>query len=135
MSRTNLQVMQDALRLVGVIHQIQTPSNEDAQDALRRLNDMMLNWKRVHGIDLGFWPQTSTTADIPIDDEYFEVVTLQLAKNLALHWGVSLTPEASARAAELWTGLMSQFSAPSGARLSHVPGTRRNSYNIDSDTI
>lgn len=134
MARTNLQLITDSLRLASVIHEIQTPSNEDAQDGLRRLNDMMLSWKREKGIELGFYPQTALSANIPIDDEYFEVVTLQLAKRLAQHWGGSLSPDVEMQARDNWRSLIAEFLDPGEADLSHAPGKRRSGYEITSDT-
>lgn len=133
MARTNLQLITDSLRLAGVIHEIQTPSNEDAQDALRRLNDMMLSWDRHNGIKLGFYPQTSLSSNIPVDDEYFEVVTLQLAKRIVQHWGGSLSPDVEVQAARSWRSLTAEFSDPGEADLSHVPG-RPYRYNINLDS-
>ena len=133
MARSNLQIITDALRLAGVIHEIQTPSNEDAQDALRRLNDLLLGWKRRNGIDLGFYPQTSLAANIPIDDEYFETVTLQLAQRVGEHWGTGLTDAVVSRSNSLWRSLLAEFNTPEPASLRHVPG-RRYSYDIDSDS-
>lgn len=134
MSRTNLQVITDALRLSGVIHEIQTPSNEDAQDALRRLNDMMLKWENGNGIKLGFYPQTSLSANIPVDDNHFETITLMLAKRIAQHWGGSLSPDVMVQADKNWRSLLSEFIGSGEADLAHVPGRGRGSYDITSDT-
>lgn len=135
MARSNLQVITDSLRLAGVIHEIETPSNEDAQDALRRLNDLLLGWKRRNGIDLGFYPQTSLSANIPIDDEYFETVTLQLAMRIGEHWGTGIDQMVIARASDLWRSLLAEFSGPEPANLRHAPGRHRSGYDIDSDTF
>jgi hypothetical protein len=94
---------------------------------------MMLGWKRQKGIELGFYPQTSLAANIPIDDEYFEVVTLQLSKRIGQHWGVGLSSDVLTEASAQWDGLLAQFIAPEPADMSHLPGTRRGSYSIDSD--
>lgn len=134
MARTNLQVLTDALRLAGVIHQIETPSNEDAQDALRRLNDMMLGLERHNGITLGFYPQSSLAADIPIDDEYFSDITALLAEQIALHWGTSLETSVLRQVDKSRRSLLAEFSVPKPAKLNHVPG-RRYSYDIDSDSF
>jgi hypothetical protein len=134
LSRTNLTVITEALRLAGVIHEIETPTNEDAQDALRRLNDMMLGFERHKGVKLGYYPQTSLSADIPVDDEYFEVITLQLAKRIGQHWGTSLSPDVMAQASESWRSLMAEFIGSGEADLNHAPGHRGSSYDISSDT-
>lgn len=133
MSRTNLQVITDSLRLAHVIHEIETPSNEDAQDALRRLNDMMLSWKRQKGIELGWVPQTSLSASIPVDDEYFETVTLQLAKRIATHWGFSLDPDTKMEAEKSFSSMLAEFIAPESADMSHFPSSAGSRYSIDSD--
>lgn len=135
MARSNLQIISDALRLAGVIHEIETPSNEDSQDALRRLNDMVLGWKRRNGIELGFYPQTSLSANIPIDDEYFETVTLQLARRIGEHWGIGLDPTVMTRASELWRSMLAEFNVPEPASLRHAPGHNRYGYSIDNDSF
>ena len=134
MSRSNLQIITDALRLAEVIHEIQTPSNEDAQDALMRLNDMMLGWKRHKGIKLGYYPQTSLSADIPIDDEYFETVTLMLAKRLSQHWGGALSADVMTQANDGWRSLLAEFLDPGEADMSHVPSRSGYGYDINSDS-
>lgn len=135
MARTNLQVITDSLRLAGVIHQIETPSNEDAQDALRRLNDMMLALDRHNGIKLGYYPQSSLSANIPIDDEYLEGITALLAEQIGLHWGASLSPEVARQVSMSRRALQAEFNVPKPAKLDHVPGSRRSTYNIDSDNF
>ena len=134
MSRSNLQVITDALRLVGIIRAIQTPNNEDSQDALLRLNDMMSAWEREKGIQLGYYPQTSLSANIPVDDEYFQVITENLARRLSLHWGVGLDPLVANSAEDGYHALLSEFAAPTAAKLDFVPGSRRSNYDIDTDT-
>ena len=134
MARTNLQIITDSLRLSGVIHEIETPSNEDAQDALRRLNDMMLTFEKNNGIKIGFYPQTSLSANIPIDDEYFETITLLLARRLAQHWGGTLSSDVMMQVNNNWRSLVAEFLDPGEADLSHVPGKRIGGYDINSDT-
>jgi hypothetical protein len=131
--RTNLQLLTDSLRLAGIVGEIETPSNEDAQDALRRLNDMVLGWKRHKGVDLGFYPQTSLAAEIPIDDEYFEAVTLNLAKRIAQHWGVNLGMDVSVQAESSWRSILAEFIAPEPADASHFPGAGGRRWNIETD--
>ena len=133
MARTNLQLITDSLRLAGVIHEIETPSNEDAQDALRRLNDMMLAFKKNNGIKLGFYPQTSLAANIPVDDEYLETITLLLAKRLSQHWGASLSNDVMTEVNKSWRSLIAEFLAPPETDLRHVPGGH-GSYDITTDT-
>lgn len=133
MARTNLQLITDSLRLVGVVGEIDTPSNEDAQDALRRMNDMMSRFDRVNGIRLGYYPQTSLSANIPVDDEYFEPITLLLSKPLAAHWGFSLPQATLMEINQAWSGLLAEFTAPEPADMDHLPAHGRSSYNINSD--
>jgi hypothetical protein len=133
MARTNLQVITDSLRIAGIINEIQTPSAEDAQEALRRMNDMILGWVRHNGIQLGFYPQTSLAANIPIDDEYFEVVTNLLAKRVCEVWGFQVSPDLREAAKSSWSSLLAEFIAPREADLTHVPGSTRNGYSIESD--
>lgn len=134
MSRTNLQVITDAMRLAGITNQIETPSAEDSAEALNRMNDMILGWDRHNGIRLGYYPQTSLSANIPIDDEYFEALTALLAKKLCWVFSFGVSPELFDEANKAWSALLAEFASPEPADLRHAPGARRTTYDINSDS-
>jgi hypothetical protein len=63
---TNLAIITDALRLLGVIAENETPSAEQGQHALDRMTRMLESWVE-DGVDLGWFEQSSTadTAQVP----------------------------------------------------------------------
>jgi hypothetical protein len=62
---TNISLIQDSLRLLGVISEIESPSAEQGSHALGRLNRLMEDIREV-GVELGWFEQSSTTATAPI---------------------------------------------------------------------
>lgn len=81
MSVTNAQVIEDALRLIGVVAEGQTVSAEQAAPALRYLNQMLERWTE-DGIELGYFAQSVTTDACPIPAWAEQGVTSKLAQRL-----------------------------------------------------
>jgi hypothetical protein len=78
---TNAQIIEDSLRLIGVIAETQPASAEQGSNALRKLNQLMETWA-VDGVEVGYFAQTSTTATCPIPAWAERGVTARLAKAL-----------------------------------------------------
>jgi hypothetical protein len=92
---TNIELITDALLDLGVINESETPTAEQGQHALRKLNQMLEKWEES-GIKLGWSQQLpadiSDTAPLP---PYAESgVTSKLAIALAPSYGgaASVTP-------------------------------------------
>lgn len=82
-----LELATDALRLCGVIGETQTPSAEQGQSAVTRLNDLMFQWEEK-GVDLG-WNSKATTADtVVLPLGHVKGIKAQLAELLASDYGV-----------------------------------------------
>jgi len=92
MAITNIQLIDDALREINVISEVDSASSDQGAIALRRLNQMMEMW-REDGIDLGYYPQADTTATCPIPDWAELAVTTGLAVNVAPRFGASASAE------------------------------------------
>ena len=90
---TNIQVIGDALKLLGVISKTQTPSAEQGSHALRVLNQMLELWTE-EGVQLGYFAQSATTDICPIPAWAEQGVTSKLAQRLrATYPASSLAPE------------------------------------------
>ncbi len=89
---TNLEIIEDALRDIGVISEIESASAEQGQFALRRLNLIMETWKE-DDIDIGYFAQTSTVDTVPIPDWAELAVVSALAVAIAPKFGASISPE------------------------------------------
>lgn len=89
---TNIAIITDALRLLGVVAETQTASAEQGDVGLRRLNQMLETWTE-EGVELGWFQQSSTvdTAPLPLWAE--KGVTSKLAQDLQpLYPASSLAP-------------------------------------------
>lgn len=95
MSITNAQLINDALRELNVISEVDTASSEQGTYALRKLNQMMEIW-RENGIEVGYFAQTTTTDTCPIPDWAEGAVTLSLALVCAPKYGASISGEMAA---------------------------------------
>jgi hypothetical protein len=62
-----LELVTDALRDIGVLAEIDTPSAEQGADAVRKLNELMAALAE-DGVDLGYAPiaDTASTVEIPL---------------------------------------------------------------------
>lgn len=94
---TNSQIIADALRDIGVISEIETPSAEQGQHGLRQLNNMLEMWTE-NDCELGYFKQSSTTAQCPIPEWSEAGVKAGLGLFLAPGYGVNLSREFVAKA-------------------------------------
>jgi hypothetical protein len=78
---TNVQIIGDALKLLGVIGESEDPNAAQGAIGLRRLNQMLELWTE-DGIDLGWYEQTLPTADAPLPKWAELGVTSKLAQVL-----------------------------------------------------
>lgn len=78
---TNVTILSDALRLLGIVSETQPLSPEQGAVGLRRLNQMLEAWTE-NGIQLGYYEQTLTTATCPIPKWAEQGVTSKLAQSL-----------------------------------------------------
>lgn len=82
----NVVLIGDALRLLNVISESETPSAEQGSHALRRLNQLMEVWEE-EDVKLGYFAQSDTTATCPIPAYAEKGVTGVLALDLAATYG------------------------------------------------
>jgi hypothetical protein len=108
MSITNVEIIGDALRELGVISEIQTPSAEQGAHALRKLNQMMAEWKDVK-VDLGYYAQDTMSDTCPIPEYAENGVLTQLALRLAPNYGAQVPPELAIAANTGWTVIFSRM--------------------------
>ena len=89
---TNLEVIEQALRDINVINEVESASDEQGQTGLQKLNQMMALWK-ISSRDVGYFAQSDTSATIPIPDWTEEAVTSSLSLLLAPKYGASISIE------------------------------------------
>lgn len=92
---TTLQYVSDALKILGVIGEAETPSAEQGADAIVALNDMMMFYLE-QGFDCGFNPQTNTADSfIPPAGER-EAIKYLLASRLVNQYPSNPMPQTAA---------------------------------------
>ena len=96
MAQSYSEVVRDALQMINVIADIDTPSAEQGQHGLRVLNDMMAHWVE-DGLDVEYVPSEDLTADIDVDVMALRAIKANLAIELAAQYpGVQVTPQIAA---------------------------------------
>lgn len=88
----NITIIEDALRQINVISEIENASSEQGSVGLRKLNQMMELWKS-QSIDFGWFGQTLTTATAPIPEYAEAAVTAGLAIYMAPTYGATISQE------------------------------------------
>jgi len=92
MAITNLTIIEDALREINVLNEVQSATAEQGTQGLRKLNQMAEMWKE-DSLDVGWFRQSDTTADAPIPDYAEQPMTYGLAVMMAPKYGASISPE------------------------------------------
>lgn len=129
---TNAAIIADALRLLGVLTETQTLSAEQGADGLVTLNDMLEEWSE-HGIEVGYFVQTSPADDFPCGPTLHAPVKFNLAVHLAPQYGIAVRPDIGARAETYYRRLLTQavYDRMPEQDMTHLPGGAR-SYDIDT---
>jgi hypothetical protein len=105
---TALDLITDALRDIGVISEIESPSAEQGDAAVSRLNDLMASLAE-DGIDLGYAPISATTDTVVIPDGHVSTIKALLAIKCApMYAGSEVPPLIAASADAGYTRLLKQ---------------------------
>ena len=135
---TNIEIIEDALREINVISEVDTASDEQGSFALRKLNQMMELWKERDIDNLGWYSQSDTTETAPIPDYAELAVTTNLAIALAPKYGASISMELGAIAASAFQTVQRKSISEKldNTDMSHMPvgsGGFEGRYNIERD--
>lgn len=121
---TNLDVITRALRIANIIREGEVPPAATSEEGLEALNDMMADWE-ANGIELGYFPQTSLSATIPVEDKDLRGIKYNLALEITASLATQLTSTAVDIATEskarLEKGTVELFENS----FEHLPGSRR----------
>jgi hypothetical protein len=136
---TTLAVIEDALREINVISEVDSASSEQGSFALRKLNQMMALWEERDINNLGWYPQPNTSGTIPIPDYAELAVTTGLAIALAPKYGASISAELAAVAQSAFSTVQRKSISEKldNADMSHLPfGTAETQgrYDIERDS-
>lgn len=138
MTITTLEVIEDALRDINVISEVDNASPEQGKYGRRKLNQMMALWLE-DSIDVGYFSQPNTSNDCPIP-EYAELAVISgLAIVLAPKYGATVSQElvsvANSAIASVRRKLISE--SLDNTDMSHLPrgqGHYHNGYDILTDS-
>jgi hypothetical protein len=136
---TILQIIDDALREINVIDEVQSASAEQGKFALRKLNQMMALLRETKDFDLGYFTQTTTTGTMPTPEWADLAITLALGIACASKYGASVSIELAATAESAMSGVQTklQVEKKKGVDLSYLPvgsGHYGRGNNILTDT-
>lgn len=87
----------DVLRQLAIISEIETPSAEQGQDAVTKLNDLMASLE-VDGVSFGYNPKATSAEDIVLPDGHKSAVKAMLGAALAEGYGIPVPPLMAAMA-------------------------------------
>jgi tail accessory factor len=120
---TNAELIQSALRLIGVLDEIQAVSAEQGENGLVTMNDLFMEWD-ADGIDIGFFPQTDLTAESPIYVDAQMVAKYNLAIVLSQEYGTDPKPAVVAVAVRGYDRLVrdAAIAKQEEADMSHLQG-------------
>lgn len=86
---TALDYIKDALRLIGVIGETETPSAEQGAFGVSKLNDLMAELEEC-GIELGYAPVSATTDTVTLPAGHRAGIKAQLAVEMASNYGAEI---------------------------------------------
>lgn len=126
---TNLDVITEALRKANIINDRETPSSTQSANGLTLLNDIMSDWEE-DGIELGYFPQTSQAAIIPVEDKVLRGIKYNLARGIAGDNGVDLPPE-TLRIADLTYARLTKATIEEAfSNFDHMPFGGRGAFDV-----
>ena len=122
-TKTNLNVIYTALRLINVVPEGGEVSAEQGELGLQVLNEFLEDWS-ADGIEVGHWPQDDVNAEYPGDRATLHTVQSMLAVYLAPHYEREAPPTVIATASAGYQRLLRDAAVAKlkAADMSHLPG-------------
>lgn len=108
---TARDVVQRALRIIGVVAIDEPATAEMSANTLEALNAMLKGWE-AHGVDVNHdtdYTLSSTFETATLTSKYEDAVTYCLTKKIAPEFGVSLSAEAARDAMNGWAIIQANF--------------------------
>jgi len=117
-------VINQALRLIGVIAIGESPDAEDAATGLEYLNDMLAEWYEDE-VGLQDYTVASQTTTLNATQADKAAIAHQLALRMAPEYGWEPSPSVTTRAEELMAKLRTRYAPILQSNYDHLPGVRR----------
>jgi hypothetical protein len=133
---TNIQILTPALRALGIVGEVQAPSDEQGAAALAHLNRLLESWA-AEDMAFGYFAQTDTTAVCPIPAWAERGVISKLAQALLQDYpsaqlAPTLLDDSQNGYAVIQRICLAQKLQPLNMR--HLGGGQGGTYNILTDT-
>jgi len=107
---TALNVIERALREIGVIQSGESPSATEAQDALTSLNQMLHGW-RLKSVNLNHIDLVLIDT-LPYPQDHEDPIVYNLAARLGQEYGVSIKPVTAALASDSFRSIQNYYADP-----------------------
>lgn len=132
---TNNEVITKALQKIGIVPAGESPTADDASDALSILNQMMYQWS-VSDMDLHWAPQDTLSATCPIPDWAQMAVISSLAAHCTVDFRVPLSTELALEVSSAQNALKRTLinGKLESADMSHLWQGSSGTYNINTDS-
>lgn len=130
---TNLEIIRDALGLLGVLAETESVSAEQASHGLRVLNDLMDEWE-ADNIEIGYWAQTEPNSEFPAMARTALAVKYALAVALAPHYGRAVPADVGVLSQRYYARLMRDAVEIPIASTAHLPRPNWR-YDVASDQL
>ena len=138
---TNLEVIEDALREINVISEIDSASAEQGTYGLKTMNELLELWTEAQDINIGWFAQSATGDTSPVPLYAMMAVKAALAIAMASKYGASVSVELAAKADYAFSALqrksISEKPEMDNTDMSHLPeglGHWGNRYDITTDS-
>lgn len=128
---TVVDFITDVLRQLAIISEIETPSAEQGQDAVTKLNDLMADLAE-DGIDYGYNPKATTAEDIALPDGQRNWIKASLGEKICEGYGLPCPPIMAAMAMSGYKRALRVATHQAMRELkSDAPGGERQRYGYD----
>ena len=102
-----LEFVTDALRSIGVLSEIDTPSAEQGQDGVRKFNELMTSLAE-DGVDLGWAPIEDTASTVVMPLGHVSGIKAMLGKACAPLYGAEVPGVVAQMADQCYSRLINQ---------------------------
>jgi hypothetical protein len=123
-----IDVIQRALRIIGVAQSTEALESDVAADALSVFNDLLAEW--YGNIAIPDYSISGLTTTLTINDGDKEALAYQLAIRLAPEYGEQISPDIAAVAQESMQRLRNRYFVQGTVDFSELPG--ENTFSISS---
>lgn len=87
MTITNQSLINQALQRIGIVDETQSATPTQSNNALAIMNQHLAFKQALGTFNVGWYPQTSLTANAPLRDEYVEPVILIMCGKFSMTFG------------------------------------------------